>query len=210
MDTRISAVQRLAEQLDLPAEIVGLGYRTIREALKAHRNKYHPNLSPEAYLRMAFADGYAVSLIAAASFRLLGREADAELVEAVHEAAHPSTPHTAPSAGCAPEDADHPQVRAAVAILAAAGLPPIDSPRGSGFQVVPADAELPGWVFIAPDRAAPRRTGFAGGTGGYESVLRLAGWLTRADAGTNLLGACPPERVRAALAARDEDEQHPA
>ncbi|WP_406199992.1 hypothetical protein OH807_18340 [Kitasatospora sp. NBC_01560] len=210
MNTRPSAVERLADQLNLPAEVVGLGYRTIREALKAHRNKYHPSLSSEAYVRMAFADGYAVSLIAAASFRLLRREADAELVEAVYGAAHPSAPHPAPTAGCAPGDAGHPRVRAAVAILIAAGLPPIDSPRGSGFQVLPADAELPGWVFIAPDRDAPRRPGFAGGAGGYENVLRLAGWLTRADTGTDLLGACPPEHVQAALAARDKDEHHPA
>ncbi|MEV7936578.1 hypothetical protein AB0O82_10585 [Kitasatospora sp. NPDC088264] len=210
MNTRPSAVQCLAEQLNLPAEVVGIGYRTIREALKAHRNQHHPTLSPEAYLRMAFADGYAVTLIAAASFRLLRRDADAQLVEAVHDAAHPSTPHTAPSAGCAPEDADHPQVQAAVAILTAAGLPPIDSPRGHGFQVLPADAELPGWVFIAPDRDAPIRPGFAGGTSGYENVLRLAGWLTRADAETGLLGACPREHVQAALAARDGDEHRPA
>ncbi|GAA0694871.1 hypothetical protein GCM10010193_56950 [Kitasatospora atroaurantiaca] len=212
MIDRISAVQRLAEQLDLPAEAVAIGYRMVREALKAHRQHHHPSLSVEAYLRLAFADGYAVNLIAAASFRLLRRDTDAEIVEAIHRAAHPKpgAPHVAPSAGCAPQDANYLEVRTAIAILTAAGLPAIEAPRAGGFQVVPAGPELPRWVFIARDQEHAARTGFAGGADGYERVLRFAGWFTRPEPDTGLLGACPPEHIQAALDARNEDQHRPA
>ncbi|MEV4557225.1 hypothetical protein AB0K51_09520 [Kitasatospora sp. NPDC049285] len=201
MTARASAVQRLAEQLDLPAEAVAISYRTVRQALDRHRQQYHPTMPAETYVRLAFADGYALALIAAASFRLLHRDEDAARVEAIRAAAHPEpgAPRIRPTAGCAPEDADHPDVQAAVAILAAAGLPPIETPRGDGFQVVPAGPELPGWLFIARDSQHAERTGFAGGPSGYERVMRFAGWLTRPEPDTGLLAICLPDHIRQAL-----------
>ncbi|WP_432034613.1 hypothetical protein [Streptomyces antibioticus] len=194
------AIELLAEELDLDPTYIARAYRISRAAFAADHQRRFRQVSSDAYVRIASANRFAETCVAATAMRLAGRPGDSAVLQDIQQAMTTTPEPLLGAVGALPEDVRHPLVRDAVHILLAAGLPPLrmigSTVMSDGFQVVPSLPELPGWVFVGPDPDAETRTGFAGGLRGCARVLRWAGWFIAPEDDTGVIGALHPDHVR--------------
>ncbi|MFI0139952.1 hypothetical protein [Streptomyces luteogriseus] len=199
-DTYSPGVRQLAHEIGLDPEHVAHAVRFASRTFA--RVQVTTGMTLDQFHRLFIQDRHSIAIVANLAMRHAGRRDDAQLLMDIYKAAVGRLPYERPihtGVGTRPECHGNPHVQAAVRILTAAGLPPIHTDGihelRPGFQVLPDDTgELPGWVFIAPDPGAKRRTGFAGGDLGYLAVMRWAGWgvITERLPG-GLYAACHPD-----------------